>query len=296
MDRIELMKAFRAVAEEGSFVAAADRLERSNKQLSKQVAALEAELGVTLLHRTTRRVQLTEIGRAFLEQCSVILEQQAQLWSAVQSENQEVRGLLRISAPLSFGELKVAPALPSLLAKYPKLKLQMDLTDQYVDLVASANDVAVRIGSLEDSSLIARRIGETGLVLVASPQYLNENGTPNTPNDLRAHSTIVDRNYRGRFQWPFVINGKATKMRVDARIEVNSPEAAKRFALSHCGITMCPNYMVETEINSGELVSVLSENMPDPMGIHIVYPSNKHLAPNVRAFSDHMAQQMRTGI
>jgi len=296
MDRIELMKAFRAVAEEGSFVAAADRLERSNKQLSKQVAALEAELGVTLLHRTTRRVQLTEIGRAFLEQCSVILEQQAQLWSAVQSENQEVRGLLRISAPLSFGELKVAPALPSLLAKYPELKIQMDLTDQYVDLVATANDVAVRIGSLEDSSLIARRIGETGLLLVASPQYLKENGTPNTPNELREHKTIVDRNYRGRFQWPFVINGKATKMRVDARIEVNSPEAAKLFALSHCGITMCPSYMVETEINSGELVSVLSKNMPDPMGIHIVYPSNKHLAPNVRAFSDHMAQQMRTGI
>jgi len=185
------------VAEEGSFVAAADKLSRSNKQISKQVAALEEDLGVQLFQRTTRRVQLTDMGRAFFGECSELLDRQTELWQAIGRQNQQVSGTLRISAPLSFGEQRVAPILPALMAAYPKLRVQLDLSDEYVDLIESGNDVAVRIGNLEDSSLIARKIGETNLALIASPEFIAQNGMPTCPTQLPNLATILDRNFRG---------------------------------------------------------------------------------------------------
>lgn len=296
MDRLDLMQAFRAVAEEGSFVAAAEKLSRSNKQVSKQVAALEEDLGVLLFQRTTRRVHLTDMGRAFLGECIDLLERQADLWQAIGTQNQTVSGTLRISAPLSFGELKVAPILPALLETYPDLRVQLNLSDEYVDLVETRNDVAIRIGNLEDSSLIVRKIGETKLALVASRNFIAQHGMPTSPTQLPKLATILDRNYRGKFRWPFLIDGEHSRIRVDARIEVNSPAAAKRFALAHCGIAMCPNFVVEDELRSGELIPVLSAFMAAPLGIYVVYPSNKHLSPKVRAFSDHAMRNLNSAI
>lgn len=296
MDRLDLMRAFRAVSDEGSFVGAAEKLGRSNKQVSKQVAALENSLGVLLFQRTTRQVSLTEMGRAFLTDCCEILDRQEELWETISSQNLKVNGTLRVSAPLSFGEMKIAPTLPTLMLDYPELRIQLELSDSYVDLVDAGIDVAIRIGALQDSSLVVRKIGETNIVLVASPQYLAAHGEPNCPADLSQFTTIVDRNYRGQSRWPFVVDGQQTKIQVNSRIDVNSPAAAKLFALSHCGITMCPKYMVAQELQSGALLPVLQRFMPSSLGINIVYPSNKHLSPKVRVFSDYVARALRNDI
>ena len=288
MDRLTLMRSFKAVVERGTFAAGAEYLDLSNQQISKHVAALEQEVGVRLLERTTRRLALTEMGRQFYEGAIELLARQDELWSSMNESQKNVAGQLRLTAPQSYGDLVLAPLLSAFLESNPNIQLRLNLTDSYVDLIEAKVDAAVRIGELNDSSLVAAKIGETSLVFVASPDYLERVPPPKRPIDLQDHKTIVDRNYRGRQRWRLFENGQETRIAVDPHIEVNSPVAAKQFALAGQGIAMSPSFMVQDELSQGRLVSVLDEMSPSRLGIYVVYPGGTHLSPKVRAFVDFM--------
>jgi len=290
MDQIELLRAFDAVAEAGSFVGAADRLGTTNKQVSKQVAALEDRLGVRLFQRTTRSVTLTEVGSGMLMQSAQLLSQYDEMVLGVQNTKTKVSGKLKVAAPISYGEAKILPLLAEFADLYPELKLQVDLTDRFNDLVEEGYDAAIRIGELADSSLIARKIAETNMVLVASPEYLAQNGEPERANDLLRHKIIFDRNYRGGRRWIFGAGDDLSSVTIEPHIQVNSPTGARQLALKGIGIANSPYFIVENDIKSGSLKTVLSPVGSTQWGVYIVYPSNRYLAPKVRSFVDFVSK------
>lgn len=296
MDRINLMQSALMVAETGSFTEAADRLGISNRQISKHVAQLEEQLGVRLFLRTTRQVNVTDIGQSFLQKADTLVAAHNELWQSTKNQSSEVAGNLRISAPLSFGEMVVSPLLAALLKDHPKLNIQLDLTDRYINLVEEGYDAAIRIGVLSDSSLVAKKLGKTGLTLVAAPSFLQGVEVPKSPEDIEALPAIVDRNYRERFRWPFVIDGETKRIAVKPRIEVNSPTAARRLALEGLGVTMSPRFVVKEQIENGELVELLPQFMPQTLGIYLVYPAQRFMHSKLHALRDHFTKNIAKAI
>jgi DNA-binding transcriptional LysR family regulator len=280
---------FAAVVEAGSFTAAADKLGQSKSAVSKQVTRLEQRLGARLLARTTRRLNLTEVGQAFYERCRRIIAEAEEAELAVTHLQDVPRGTLRVSAPLSFGIAHLAGALPDFMNAHPELTLDMDFSDRRVDIVEEGYDLAVRIGTLEDSSLIARRVAESRRPILASPEYWRRNGKPSHPQELEQHNCLVYTLLSTPGSWSFTDPDDPRaeiSVRISGSLKANNGNALAQAAASGHGVVMMPTFICGDLIRSGALEPALEAYEARPVGIHALYASNRHLSAKVRAFVD----------
>ena len=291
MDSILHMRAFAAVVEMGGFTAAAERLHTSPQNVSKSVKALEDALGVRLLNRTTRRTQLTESGRAYHPRCVRLLEEFDELHASLRAENDAPRGELRITAPTSFGELHLVDAIQDFLDLHPQMRVKLTLTDRYVRLIEEGYDLAIRIGALEDSSYIARRLAPARIALCASPAYFERFGKPEKPEDLEQHECVVDANFRDGALWPFQRDGARFAVKATGRFQVDSATAVRRLLLADAGVALCPTYVVGPDLRAGRLQVALEAFNAFELSVHAVYLENRHLSAKIRAFVDFMAKR-----
>lgn len=289
MDRLSEMQALVAVVDAGSFVKAAESLGLSKAAVSRQVANLEARLGVRLLQRTTRRLSLTEEGRAFVERSRELLASLDEAEAEVTSRSVVAAGRLRVNAPFSFGIRHLAPLWGEFRRRYPQVELDVTLNDRVVDLVDEGFDLAVRIAALPSSTLICRRLAATRIVLCASTGYLKRAGRPRHPEELRKHATIGYSYSASGDEWSF----GGPQGRVDVRIQPwmhsNSGETCRAVALAGQGIILQPDFLVGEDLRTGALEELMPEYMADSLGIYVVYPSRKHVSPKVRALIDFLA-------
>lgn len=286
MDRLETIRAFLTVVDRASFSLAAERLGTSPQVVSKYVRALEAELDQQLLYRTTRRIALTEAGRAFLPRFRQLLEDFEELRAAAREEDRAPRGHLVVTAPVTFGERVLPVVIQRFLAAHPAVTLELKLSDRRINLVEEGVDVALRIGRLEDASLIVRRLGAVPIVCCAAPAYLARAGYPKQPEELRGHNCILDSNFRDQDHWRFRHGEKTIEVKVSGAITVNSADFAIRLALEGAGIVLAPAYVAAEAIADGRLTA-LFERMPDyDFGLYAAYLPSRHLAAKVRTFID----------
>lgn len=292
MDTIDGMKTVVAVVETGSFTAAGDRLSMSKALVSKYIGAVEDTLGVRLFNRSTRRLAITEAGKSYYDKVLPLLEEYGELVDNMAGEQSKPRGLLRISAPVTFGESFLGPILAELTATYPDLNVDLQLTDRKIDMLQEGIDVVVRIGGVDDSNLIARKINSYPLVLCASPAYIEKQGCLKSANDLRAHGCIVDSNFRVGSHWPMTnTKGEMEVIEVNSKISVNSPRAVKEIAVNHGGIGLITKILVEKELNSGELIVLLPEYKMMEFGLFAIYPHRRYVSKKVRAFVDFLYEK-----
>ena len=292
MDKLNAMRAFAKVAESGSFSSAARLLGRSKAVVSKQVAMLESALSVQLLVRTTRQVRLTEVGRSYFERCVLVLAELDELESNVQQSQSSPRGVLRVAGPQTFAELHLSAAIREFLLRYPDLKVELVLTDRVVDLVDHAFDVAIRVGQLEDSSLLARRLAMSSIVTCASPAYLARRGVPRTPEQLPTHDLVIDANLRQPGTWRFRRGARTVNVRVSGRLQVNSAVMVRHFLVSGAGIGLCPEFVVRDDLEAGRLVPLLAEFSGYDLGVYAVYPHTRHVPSRVRVFVDFLVDYL----
>ncbi|WP_372785439.1 LysR substrate-binding domain-containing protein [Phenylobacterium sp.] len=288
MDRFDEISAFAAVADARSFTQGARRLGVSSAQVSKLVARLENRLGARLLNRTTRDVSLTDTGRAYLERARSLLEDFEALEGSVRDQSGP-RGLLKISAPVSFGASQLTPALLDFAAAYPEVSLDVSSTDRMVNLVEEGFDVGVRIGDLADSSVIARKLAAVRMVTCASPTYLHAAGTPATPEDLTRHEAILDTNVRDPTIWLYGSPNDRTEVRVHGRLRFGGADACVAAGRRGLGIIRTPAFAAADDLRAGRLVPLLCAYEPQLIHVHAVYPHARHLAAKVRAFVDFLA-------
>ncbi len=293
MDRIDLLKTYLKVADTGSFTAAAERLDMTPQLASKYIRALESELGAQLFHRSTRRVTMTETGAAFYERCARLVDDFDELKADVRQDHCAPRGQLRLTAPHCFGGKYLVEALADFSAEHPEISATLDLTDHYINLVEDGVDVAIRIGSLEDSSLLARQIGMVPVVLCASPDYIANAPDLNTPSDLDQHACIVDTNFKAENKWTFLVDGQPATYRVEGRLKINSASGARTLALKGQGLLLTLRYMVDDDIRTGRLIPLLPDYMATKLAINAVYPPTRHLSARVRRFIDFMAARFK---
>jgi DNA-binding transcriptional LysR family regulator len=290
MDRFAALQAFVAVADAKSFSEAARRLRLAKSAVSRQVSDLEANLGVRLFHRTTRSLSLTEAGRGYFERAERILTDLADADRAVSHLQAVPRGRLKVSAPMSFGFLHLAPALGDFLVRCPDVTVDIALNDRFVDLVEEGFDVAVRITTLPDSSLIARRLAPARRVICASPEYLRARGAPQAPDELKAHDCLFNSNLASSRDWRFTApDGSALQVVVAGRLSANSGDALRVAALHGLGLANLPTFIVGPDLQSGALASVLDAFVAQDLSISAIYPHARHLSPTVRAFVDFLA-------
>ncbi len=290
MDTLICMRVFANVVERGSFTGAAKKLGLSNALASKYVAHLEDRLSVRLLNRTTRKVSPTQAGRAYYERCLGILERVDELEDAVQLQSHNPRGHLKIAGPRMMGEAFLSACVNDFLGKYDQVTVDLALEERTMDLVAEGFDLAIRIGKLADSSMIARRIADYRYVFCASPDYLASAGPLNSPADLTRHTCIVNSVISPSNQWEFIIDGKRKSITVSPRARVNADAAIYNMVLSGRGVGLCLLPTVEADFASGRLVRILQDFEAYDRTVYLVYPHNRHLASKVRAFVDHAAE------
>jgi DNA-binding transcriptional LysR family regulator len=290
MDRFDEINAFAAVADARSFTQGARRLGVSSAQVSKLVARLENRLGARLLNRTTRDVSLTDTGRAYLERARSLMEDFETLEGSVRDQSGP-RGLLKISAPVSFGATQLTPALLDFAAAYPEVSLDVTSTDRMVNLVEEGFDVGVRIGQLPDSSVIARKLAAVRLVTCASPAYLQAAGAPATPQDLAKHEAIFDNNMRDPTVWTFGGKGESFDVRVHGRLRFGGADACVAAARRGLGITRTPAFAAAEDLRAGRLTPLLCAYESQLIHVHAVYPHARHLAAKVRVFVDFLAER-----
>ncbi len=281
------MRVFLAVCDASGFAAAARRLDMSPSVVTRLVAGLEERLGVRLLHRTTRTVRLTEAGARFLERTRRILQDRDDAEATASDERSRPRGRLVVSAPLLFGRMHVAPLVSRLLDAHPLVSVDLQLSDRFSNLVEDGMDVAIRIGILADSALVARKFGQTRRVLVASPTYLANARPIATPQDLGAHRLIAARSSGIGRSWMFrTPQGQSIEIGIDAYFISNTIETTIDRALADGGITSAFRYQVVQHLRSGALQTVLPSFAPDPVPIQAVFPTTRLVSSKVRAFLD----------
>lgn len=290
MDRFQEMRAFTAVVDMGSFVAGADALDLSKAAISRQVGDLESRLGVRLLQRTTRRLSLTEDGEVFYARAKELLASLDEIETEVAERRGQAVGTLRVTAPVSFGLLHLAPLWPEFMAKHPKVRLEVTLADRFVDLVEEGMDLAVRIARLESSSLVSRKLASTRLILCASPKYLKRAGRPKHPSDLARHSVIAYSLLSVGDDWQFAGPEGTVQVRVQPRMRTNSGDTCRAAALGHEGIVLEPSFLLAEDLAAGRLVQLLPQWRSLELGIYAVYPSRKFVSPKVRALIDFLVR------
>ena len=288
MDKLDCMRAFVAVVEAESFTQAAVKMQLSKALISKYVGALESSLGVRLLNRTTRRMNVTDSGKVYYERCLSVLQDIDEIEAALRSEHSQPEGVLRINAPISFSELTLMPILSGFMQHYPDVIIKLDLSDRFVDLVEEGVDLAIRIGVLPDSSLVVRKLTDMRMILCASPSYLAGAGTPQTLVELQQHSCIFDSNCQHKDKWILGPAGKQVAVPIRSQIHVNSARAVKELLLNHQGIGLLPSFVVETDVKEGSLVRLLQEHEPESTGVYALYPHRKHLSVKIRLFIEEL--------
>ena len=286
MDRIDAMQAFVAVADLQGFAPAARKLGLSPSGVTRLIAALEQRLGARLLQRTTRSVTLTDIGTRYLERARRILADVEEAEGSAQDERTRPSGRLVVSAPVGFGRLHVSPVMSAYLKRYPEVSAELRLADRMVNLVEDGIDLAVRIGHLADSSLVARQVGEMRRIVVASSGYLKQHGEPNTPEAIASHETIQFGAMTASPDWRFVEDGRETRVACTPRFTTNSADAAIQYAEQGGGLTRVLAYQAADAIKGGRLKLVLAQFEQPPLPIHIVYPTSRLLSAKVRTFID----------
>ncbi|AUI88697.1 LysR family transcriptional regulator [Vibrio azureus] len=279
---------FVAVAETNSFTGAANKLNTSVAQISRRVSALEERLAVKLLHRTTRKVSLTEAGQLYYQQCKHLVEGLELAELAVTQMQSEPKGLLKVTAPVTYGEMNLSPLLNQFLEQYPQVDLELNLTNHKVDLIEQGIDLAIRLGRLQDSSLIAKRLSSRQLYVCASSDYLDRFGEPHTLSELSRHQCLVG----SADYWHFKEEKREKSLRVSGRIKCNSGFALVDAAKRGLGLVQLPDYYVQEALDQGELVEVLTDYRVEREGIWALYPQNRNLSPKVRLLIDFLAEHL----
>ncbi len=289
MDTLDGMRTFVTVVRHGSFSAAARELAMSPQLVSKYVARLEDRLGVLLFNRSTRRLSLTEAGHAYGERCRQVLDDIDEMESALGDLGAHPRGTLRINAPMSFGVTHLAPAVAAYQVSHPAVHVEMQMSDRVVDVVAEGFDLAVRIGKLEESALVARQLAPCRLVVCASPGYLDRHGEPATPAELEQHNCLVYSYYSTRGDWSFERNGERHTVHIDGSFVANNGDAVTQAAIAHMGIILQPTFIVGKALRDGRLKIVLGDYTLPDLGVYAVYAHRHYLSAKVRTFVDFLA-------
>ncbi|PTS89595.1 MULTISPECIES: LysR family transcriptional regulator [unclassified Caulobacter] len=292
MDHLDSLRVFISVSTHGSFAEAARRLRLSPSVVTRAIADLERRLGLVLLHRTTRSVRLTERGEIYLASSRRILADIETADAEVRGANAAPRGLLNITAPILFGRLHVLPIVSQTLKQHSELTIRLSLSDRYVHLADEGVDLAIRIGPLADSSLMATRLGNVNRVLVASPAYLETRGLPQSPGDLIDHDVVAFENVDATNEWRFDTDRKT--VRVSPRLMVNSADAAIAAAEDGLGITRALSYQVRESVLAGRLVLLLADRMPERLPVNAVFPARRLNSANLNAFLDAARTRFKT--
>ena len=293
MDNISEMEVFVRVVQSESFSAAARALNLSPSAVSKQVGRLEDRLGARLLNRTTRQLSLTEVGAAFYARAERIIADVTEAEQAVSHLEGSARGTLKINAPTAFGRLHIAPLLHDFLETYPEVRIDMALSDRFVDVVEEGLDLAIRIGELSDSSLIARKLSPNRRLAVASPAYIKKHGAPKTPTELANHNCLVYTYRAQRHDWPFEGPEGLETIRVAGNLETNSPEILKVNIVNGVGIGLLPLWLIGDDLRAGRLQQIMPGYHAPDSAIYALYPHSRHLSPKVRSFVDYLAGNLK---
>ncbi|WP_461538168.1 LysR substrate-binding domain-containing protein [Spongorhabdus nitratireducens] len=279
---------FIAVAESHSFTAAAKRLNTSTAHVSRQVSNLEERLAIKLLYRTTRKVSLTEEGTVYYHHCRLALDGLEEAERAVSSLNDKPRGIIRMTAPVTYGEQFIMPVIIEYMQQHPDIEVICNLTNQQIDLLEGSYDLAIRLGALPDSSMIARRLTSRTRFVCASPEYIERQGMPHTLSELGQHNCLVGNNSH----WQFTENGKARSIRVHGSLTCSSGYTLLNAALKGIGLIQLPSYYVGDAIASGSLRKVLQQYQEPEENIWALYPQNRHLSPKVRRLVELLEQRL----
>ena len=290
MDRFLEMQTFNAVVDAGSFVKAADALNMSKAAVSRYVVDMETRLGVRLLHRTTRRLSLTDEGQVFYGRSKELLAELQEAEDEITSRSDAASGLLRINAPFTFGILHLAPLWGAFMAEHPKVRLDVTLADRLVDLVEEGYDVAIRIATLESSTLVSKKLATTRMVLCASPAYLAQHGTPLHPSELARHSVISYSYWSTKDEWRFEGPQGPVSVKTKPCMHTNSGDTCRAAALAHQGVILQPTFLVSKDLSDGGLVELMPQYRSIELGIYAVYPTRKHVSAKVRALIEFLAE------
>ncbi|WP_282604848.1 LysR family transcriptional regulator [Pelagibius sp. Alg239-R121] len=296
MDNVSEMDVFVRVVQSGSFSAAARSLDLTPSAISKQIGRLEDRLGARLFNRTTRRLNLTEAGTGFHERCRQILSDIEEAEQAVADLLSTPRGTLKLALPAAFGKLHVAPVLAGYLQRYPDMRIDLNLNDRLIDILAEGMDLAIRIGDLSDSSLIARRLAPNRRVVCGAPAYFSGSRPPEKPQDLIAHNCLVYTYRASRNDWHFDGPEGHETVQVSGNLEANSAEALQSAVLSGVGIGLLPMWLIGADLKAGRMIEVLSEYHVPDSAVYAVYPPGRHLSPKVRSFVDYLAEHFAHGL
>jgi DNA-binding transcriptional LysR family regulator len=296
MDKLTAMKVFVRVAKSGSFVGGARDFGISRAMATKHIMNLEGSLGIRLFNRTTRSLNLTEVGGAYLERCQQVLSDVEEMEAAVTQLQTEPRGVLKISAPPFIGSSHIAPALAKFLDRHQDLNVELILQGQTRDLIDEGIDIAVFLGALEDTSLIARKLALSPMVVCGAPAYFDKQGIPKVPKDLLEHSCLVNWAIPPRDHWQFNSPKENIALNVSGRMHANVADPIRVAAINGSGIIMLPNYIVGADIEAGRLQVILQDYPLSPLEIHAVYPHRKYLSAKVRQFLDFLQIWLQNSI
>ncbi len=289
MSNWEGLDEFVAVAECGQFTAAAERLGLSSSQISRQVARLEERLQTRLFYRSTRKVSLTEAGQTFLQHCQRLQDGREEALRAIGDLASEPKGLLRMTCAVAYGERFIVPLVNDFMARHPQLRLELELTNRSLDLLQEGLDLAIRLGRLQDSRLVATRLAPRVMHLCAAPSYLQRYGRPHSLSELPQHNCLIGSSD----QWQFQQEGREQTLRVQGNWRCNSGEAVLDAALRGFGVCQLPDYYVQAHLRSGALVALLEAQQPPNTAVWALYPQQRHLSPKVRQLVDHLKSGLR---
>ena len=292
MDRFLSIEAFVRVVESGSFVSAADRLGLSQAMVSRYVQDLESRLGTRLLQRTTRRLSLTQAGAAYFERSQQVLRDLEEMDASIASQTQQPRGTLRVNAPVVFGSRHLASLLAEYSARYPEVSVDLSLSDRFIDLVEEGVDLAIRIGTLEESSLVARRLCPIRLVICGAPDYLARRGRPRAPEDLAGHNCLGYTYTRGGNEWPVIGPRGPLNIPVRGSLRANHGEALCQAAIDGLGLVLQPTFIAGDALREGRLEAVLPDYRPAELSAYAVFLSRKYLSAKLRTFVDYLAEKL----
>ena len=287
MNELTQIKSFVALVESGSISKAAERMDIAVSAVSRRLKELESSLGVQLVQRTTRKMHITEAGEKFYRRCGRLLDDLEEAKHEASNTATALSGTLRIATPLSFGVAHLSPAIAAFMHLHPQIKIELDMSDRRIDLVEEGLDLAIRIGTLEDSSLMARKLASVRHVVCASPDFLNRHGIPSTPQDLSALPALCYGNLSQPDTWHYHDkDSKPGQVKVPMRMRANNGDALVEAAIAGLGVLCEPSFIVHGSVERGVLKPLLTDYQWNPMGIFAVYPQTKHMPTRVRAFID----------
>lgn len=286
MDRLTAMQLFVRVVETGSFSAVAREMDMTQPTVSKQLAALESRLKTRLLNRSTRQLSLTEAGSSYYESCKRILDEVREAEGNLGTLQGKVAGTLRLNTSIALGQMYVAPIAIRFQKVHPEVEIDLQLQDRFVDLVEEGVDIAIRVGRLTDSSLVARRLGRARRITVATPGYLKKHGTPRVPADLVNHNCILYHYLSTGNEWIFEAPEGEIRVKVSGTFKANNGDAIAQAVFADLGIAIAPEWIVHDALASGKIRSILTDFAPTPLDINAVFPSARHISTKVRSFVD----------